>query len=215
VRLLIIILLTSTINLWGQSKDELCKSGTRTAKEKLAEGHIYFPRYIFDSSITLRKILEMDFGIIDGIYSELCIELEEELKCHDQLMRKAIEEKWGRHFLKRQRHIADKLLKQNKGFKEAFNREAKKGIEKEITKDYVRTDYKRRSYDLVLTISTTGQVTNYKIFYASLFGVGQEVDDEIELRLIRDALKNYMNNWTPGEIKGKPIEMITILNIEI
>src|SRR5258706_13285067 len=97
--ILTIIFSFSLLTLWGQSDKELCESGIKTAQKRLANRQIYFPRYIVHSSVTLRKILEIDYGIIDDFYDQYDFGFQQEYNCHDSLMLKAISNKWGADFL--------------------------------------------------------------------------------------------------------------------
>ena len=192
----------------GQSNTDLCESGKRTARERLVKGQIYFPRYIFDSSVTLRKMLEMDYGIIDDFYNEFDIEFEAELNCHDSIMLKAIGDRWGTDFLNKQRQLADKLDKEGRGYTTPSGQENVKGIDELMRKGYAHNGIRLKRFTINLVISTSGKIVSHDIHSNSDGEVTQK-----EIEIITDALSKYSNNWIPGGINGRPLEMDVSIQI--
>ncbi|HCW07120.1 MAG TPA: hypothetical protein DGG95_07130 [Cytophagales bacterium] len=203
------ILLLST-DLLGQTKEEMvtvnkemCESGKERALKRLALGQICFPRYIFESSITLRKTLEIDYGILDELYDTLYdIGYQSEFECHDEIMKKAIEDKWGEKFLKDQKEIADKLDKQNLGFKEPTNEKIETSIKKYLNENLkIRsTVYNYFELGVIFTISPRGQVVKLKVSKAREF----LTKDDPTYLAVEKACEGFKDNWTPATINKVP-----------
>gem|GEM_PF-3104058 len=209
------MLTLSSLTLWGQSNlsdkefdKTLCESGVKKAQARLAKGQIYFPRYIFNSSVTLRKMLEIDYGIIDDFMDEYDFGIQQEYDCYDSLMLKAINDKWGADFLEKQRQLADKLEREGKGFATPSNPAAEKGIHQLVLQGYKDNGIRYKRFRIDLVISTTGKIVKQEIHALS---EGEVTDKEIEI--INTAISKYSGNWTPGGIKGQPIEMDTSIQV--
>jgi hypothetical protein len=201
-RIVFILLSLSSLTLLGQSKMEVCEWGKREAQNKLEKGQIYFPRYIFHSSVTLRKMLEMDYGIIDESYSDSDILYQPQDDCFDSVMIKAISDKWGADFLNKQRQLADKLEKEGKGYVTPSNPTAEKGIDQLMRQGYKDNGIRYKRFRITVVISTTGKIVKHEIHALS---EGEVTAKEIEI--IDEAISKYSDNWTPGGIKGNPLEM--------
>jgi hypothetical protein len=206
--ILVIIFSLFTLTLFGQSDKELCEIGVRQAQKRLGNGQIFFPRYIFKSSITLRKILEMDYGIIDDFYSEYDFSVERVDNCFDSVMLKTINDKWGADFLVRQRQLADKLIAEGKGYKIPSSNDNEKSIDQLMRKGYIDNGIRLKRFRIDLVISSDGKIVKHEIQSLS---EGEVTAKEIEI--INDAIAKYSNNWTPGELKGIPMEMDTYIQI--
>jgi hypothetical protein len=205
---IVTILLFVSLAVSGQKLKAFCESGRRTAQERLARGQIYFPRYIVDSSITLRKMLEIDFGIVDALYSEYCVEVETELNCHDSVMLKAISDKWGADFLSKQQQLANRLIKEGKGYITPSSHENVQGIDEMMRKGYADNGIRLKRFTINLIISTSGKIVSHDIHANSAREVTQK-----EIVIITDALSKYSDNWVPGGINGRPIEMDVSIQI--
>ncbi len=204
--ILAIVLSLFSLTLCGQWDKEMekerCENGVKEAKKKLAYGQIFFPRYTFHSSVTLRKMLEMDYGIIDDFYSKYDFSFGRTDDCFDSVMLKAISDKWGVDFLEKQRQLADKLEKEGKGYVTPSNPTAEKGIHQLMLQGYRDNGIRYKRFRIDLVISTTGKIAKHDIHSLS---EGEVTAKEIEI--INDAISKYSDNWTPGGIKGKPIQM--------
>jgi hypothetical protein len=205
---IVIFWLFFSLTASGQPPIDHCESGIRTARERLAKGQIYFPRHIFDSGETLRKILEQDYGILDRLYSEYCVSFGQEEKCHDSLMMKAIADKWGDDFLVKQRELANRLVREGKGYKTPSSVENEKAIDQLMRKGYKDNGIVLKRFEIDLVISSKGKILKHEIHSLS---EGKVTPKEIEI--INNAIAKYSDNWTPGELKGIPQQMDTYIQI--
>jgi hypothetical protein len=210
-RLLILFILLLSTALHGQTKKETetidkeaCESGKKRALKRLELGQICFPRYIFDSSITLRKTLEIDYGIRDELYDTLYdFGLQSELECHDEIMKRVIDDKWGEDFLKDQKRIADNLDKQNLGFREPSNEKIEASIKKYL-KENLKTQstvYNYFALYVLFTISPQGHVIKLKVSKA---GQGFLPKNDPTFLAVVKACDGFMDNWTPSTINNVP-----------
>ncbi len=206
--ILVTIISLYSLTLLGQSSKELCKSGVREAQNRLAKGQIFFPRYIFDSSITLRKILEMDYGIIDGFYRKYDFGFQAEDDCFDSVMLKAISDKWGTDFLVRQRQLTDKFVVEGKGYKTPESNGNEKAIDQLMRKGYANNGIRLKRFRIDLVISSEGKIIKHEIHSLSEGEVTPK-----ELTIINDAIVKYSDNWVSGELRGIPLEMDTYIQI--
>jgi hypothetical protein len=206
--ILITIFSFFSLTLLGQSNKELCESGVRQAQKRLANGEIYFPRDIFDSSITLRKILEMDYGIIDGSYSKVDFGFQAEDECFDSVMLKAISDKWGADFLAKQKQLADKWVAEGKGYKTPLSVDKEKVIDQMMRKGYTDNGIRLKRFRIDLVISSDGKIVKQEIHSLSEGEVTAK-----EISIINDAIAKYSDNWAPGELRGIPMEMGTYIQI--
>lgn len=152
--------------------------------------------------------MEQDYGIMDRLYSEYCVSFEQEERCHDSLMMKAIADKWGDDFLIKQRQLANKLIKEGKGYKTPTSTDNEKAIDQLMRKGYVENGIRLKRFRIDLVISSEGKILKHEIHSLS---EGEVTPKEIEI--INDAIAKYSDNWPPGELKGTPMEMDTYIQI--
>src|SRR5262245_9175013 len=86
--------------LFGQSIDP-CEIGRNSAEFKISSGTVYFPRLTTKSTYTLRKMLEIEYGIRDEVYSNGSdLQLGGEAECFFEVMKTEIDRRWGKDFLR-------------------------------------------------------------------------------------------------------------------
>jgi hypothetical protein len=76
-----------------------CDLGQNAAVLIISSGTVYFPRLTVKSSFTLRKMLEIEYGIMDKIYDNgTDISFGGEAECFFKVMKAEIEKRRGKDF---------------------------------------------------------------------------------------------------------------------
>lgn len=123
-------------------------------------------------------------------------------------MVKVIADKWGDDFLIKQRQLANKLIREGKGYKTPSSIDNEKAIDQLMRKGYADNGIRLKRFRIDLVISADGKILKQEIQSLS---EGEVTPKEVEI--INDAIGKYSDNWTPGELKGVPKEMGTVIQI--
>lgn len=198
---------------FGQSYDP-CKIGNDAAELAISRGKVYFPRLTIESSYTLRKMLELDYGIMDEIYDNGSdMSFEGEAECFFELMKTEIDERWGKDFLKQQSLIADSLDKEGTGYREP----KENGIADTLT-HYLKNEHlfdsDNKNYIIKITISGNKDIIDIKVLTGvpNATEISRDIDD---YQFITEAIHKVDKVYEPGLLRGKTVESTLIFWIEL
>jgi hypothetical protein len=213
LRTVIILILGLWTAGFGQSFDP-CKIGKNAAELAISSGTIYFPRLTIESSYTLRKMLELDYGIKDEVYSNgTDMSFEGEAECFFKEMKIEIDKRWGKRFLKEQSRIANSLDKDGIGYKEPKENGIADTLVQYLKKEHPLEFYKK-NYLVRLKISGDKDIVDVGV----LFGLpnATEISRDLEdYQFIKDAISKIDKVYEPGQLKGKTIDSTLIFWIEL
>lgn len=202
----------STIGL-GQIPDP-CQVGKNAAKLSISNGSIYFPRLIIKSSLTLRKLVEFEYGIKDEVYdggSDL--QFAGEAECFFRSMKNEIDERWGKNFLKDQRKIANTLDKEGFGYIEPRENGIADTLARNLKSEYY-LDLIGKSYLVKIKISPNKNIVDVEVLSGLPYAT--EISHDLnDYRFIKEAVSKVNRVYEPGRLRGKPIESILIFWIEL
>ena len=198
---------------FGQSLDP-CKTGTNAAELAISRGTIYFPRLTIKSSYTLRKMLELEYGIKDEIYDNGSdLSFEGEAECFFKMMKNEIDKRWGENFLKDQRRIANSLDRDGLGYKEPNEN----GIADTLT-HYLKhehpLDLDNKNYLVKIKISGNKDIVDIGVLSGLPYAteIARDLDD---YQFIRDAIYKVDKVYEPGQLRGKTVESTLTFWIEL
>jgi len=207
MKLIVFIILLAhglVLNALGQV-EEPCQLAQKKARRLVSDGEIYFPRTIVNFSLTLLKMMEVDYGIKDEVYDNGTDEiLDNEDSCFFKVMKDEIERKWGKGFLITQSGIADKLEREDKGYFKPKENGIRDSLKKYVRENASKRDIKK-GYLIVLKISPDRKLEDYKVYFGFIRPepIEKESDDFL---FIGKALSSVTVNCEPGRFRGKPIE---------
>lgn len=202
-----------SITGFGQSL-EPCKKGTNAAEFAISSGIVYFPRLTVKSSYTLRKMLELDYGIKDEVYDNGSdLSFEGEAECFSKMMETEIEKRWGRRFLKAQRRIANSLDKKGIGYKDP----RENGIADALT-DYLKQEHPlnlvNKNYLVKLKISGNKDILDIGVLSGLPYAT--EISRELcDYKVIKEAIHKVDKVYEPGQLRGKTVTSILTFWIEL
>lgn len=211
----ILILLTLGLNTLVHGQDIApCKIGQNEANLLLSNGEIYFPRLTVKSTYTLRKLLELEYGIKDEIYDNGSdLEFGGEAECFFEVMKAEIDKKWGKDFLKKQRRIANSLDNDGKGYKDPKENGLKDSITAYLKKEH-SLDIIKNNFLVTIKISSEKEILDVGVLTGlpRATEISRERDD---YRFIKEAVHKADKVYEPGQLRGKYIESTIKFWIEI
>lgn len=203
----LLLIIELATNAHGQMVNP-CQIGQNKARQIISSGSIYFPRTIVESSFTLRKMVELDYGIKDEIYDNgTCLLEEDELECFYKLMNDEIENKWGKGFLKVQARIANKLDKEGMGYVKPKENGIKDSIIQYLKKEYpLKID---KVYLVAIKISADKEIIDVNVSSGAprSIAISRDYGDYL---LIKKAAQAIDKVYEPAYLRGKPIESLLI-----
>jgi hypothetical protein len=190
---------------FGQSLDEPCKTARNAAERKLSSGTIYFPRLIVESSLTLRKMLQLEYGIIDKIYDNGSdVEIGGEAECFYEVMRTEIDNKWGKDFLNKQRRVANSLDKKGIGYVEPKENGIADTLSFYLKREHV-LDLVNTNYLVRIKISGNKSIVDVGVFFGLPYAeeISRDLSDYL---IINESIHRIGKIYEPGQLRGKPVE---------
>ena len=182
-----------------------CSSGEKEAKQLIAANTIYFPRLIVKSTLTLRKLLEIEYGIKDAVYDNgTCLRFPNEEQCFYRLMLGEVEKKWGKNFLSDQQRIANELDNKGKGYIESKENDIHLIFGRYVKENAPVRD-PRKGYLIVLKVSPDKTIADIDV----LFGIfnPSPIEKTSEDYLYIKKVMNIINHsCEPAQFRGNLIE---------
>jgi hypothetical protein len=197
----LLLVLALSLKVPGQEVGP-CQVGQNRAELTISRGVIYFPRLTTKSTYTLRKLLELEYGIKDEIYyNGTDIQLDDEAECFFKVMEYEINKKYGKDFLKEQRQLANSLDKKGMGYKDP----KENGI-KDLIISYVKRkhplDIVERNYLVNIKISPEKDILDVSVSTGApnATEISRDQDDYL---FIKEAVHNVDKVYEPGQLRGK------------
>lgn len=182
-----------------------CSAGEKKAKQLIAANVIYFPRLIVESSLTLRKLLEIEYGIRDAVYSNgSCLQFPNEAECFYRLMLDEIEKKRGKNFLPNLRRIANELDSEGKGYIESKENNIHLIFGRYVKGNAPIRDPKK-GYLIILKISPDRAIADIDMLFGIFNPSAIERTSEDYL-YVKDVFNKITHNCEPAQFRGKSIE---------
>jgi len=202
-----------SMTLFGQSFDP-CETGRKSAEFKISSGTVYFPRLTTKSTYTLRKMLEIEYGIRDEVYSNGSdLQFGGEADCFFEVMKTEIDKRWGKDFLRKQRRIANSLDKQGQGYKDPKENGIADSIANFLKSKYP-VDLKLKAYLVSIKISPDKEILDIALL--SGLPIATEMSrTESDYQLVSDAVQRTNKVYEPGQFKGKKISSTLTFWIEL
>ena len=197
---------------FGQSFDP-CRIGKDAAEFKISNGAIYFPRTV-ESSYTLRKLLELEYGIKDEVYDNGSdIQFQGEAECFFKVMKTEIDTRWGKNFLKKQRRIANSLDKQGIGYKEPRQNGIADTLSRYLKREHP-LDLVGEKYLVELKISGNKDIIDIGVLSGLPYAteVSRDLND---YRVISHAIHSIDKLYEPGQLRGKAVASALTFWIEL
>jgi hypothetical protein len=198
---------------FGQSFDP-CKTGTNAAELAISSGTVYFPRLTIKSSYTLRKMLELEYGIKDDIYDNGSdLSFEGEVECFFKVMKNEIDKRWGKNFLKDQRQIANSLDRDGLGYKEPRENGIADTLSHYLKHEHP-LDLANKNYLVKIKISGNKDIVDIGVLSGLPYAteISRDLDD---YQFIRDAIYKVDKVYEPGQLRGKTVESTLTFWIEL
>lgn len=188
-----------------------CEIGREEAVKIIANRQLYFPMSI-KSSLTLRKLLETEYGILDKNYSNgTCFRVEGDEECFYEAMRTEIEKKWGKGFLSKQQRLADELDKEGRGYVEP----RENGMQ-DLLNRYINTYAPGRAapvgYSVILKISPDKRMIDLEVLGGGLFAAEPILRNSRDYAFLKGALSSIQINCEPARLRGNPMESLIYLH---
>lgn len=188
-----------------------CEIGKEEALKIISSGKIYFPMLV-ESSLTLRKLLEIEYGILDKGYSRgTCLRSEGEDECFSEAMLIEIEKKRGKIFLSLQQAVADELDKEGQGYVEP----RENGVQ-DLLDRYIKTHAGGREvqvgYSIILKISPDKRMIDFEVLGGELFAKAPILRNSSDYVFLKEAFSNIQINCEPARLRGKPVESLIYLH---
>jgi len=184
-----------------------CEIGREHADRLISSRTISFPMNI-ESTLTLRKLLEIECSVMDDIYdSGTCLQYEDEAECFYKAMQAEIEKRWGKDFLTSQQRIANRLDKEGKGYIEPQGNGLQALLSAYLSQNAPGRD-PQRAYSIVLKISPDKRILDFEVFHGGLF-VAQPIErNSRDYTFIKGALNSIQIDCEPARLRGKPVESL-------
>jgi len=188
-----------------------CEMGKENAKRLISSQTIYFPMNV-NSTLTLRKLLEIEYGIMDEGYDPgTCLRSDGEAPCFYEVMQDEIERRWGKNFLALKQRLANELDKQGKGYVEPRENDIQDRLYTFIkTKAHDRDD--KMGYSIKLKISPEKRILDLEILGGGLFAERPIERNSKDYMFIKGALDNIGITCEPGRLHGKPVASLIYLH---
>jgi len=209
--LLMVFMLSLSETLVGQSDG--CEMGRIIAEGKISRGMIYFPRLTVESTQTLRKMLEIDYGIMDELYDDRNdIALDGELECFYKVMKKEIEKRWGRSFLRKQRQIANSIDHKGIGYVAPKENGISDSIVAIIKKHAF--EMKLSAYLVLIKISPEKEVLDLLLLHGVPVATELPKADP-DYQILKKVIQEVDKVFEPGYMRGKKIPSTLMFWIEL